>query len=126
MDACPTRRSECWRAPQASACSSTASIPLRDAPVESSAPHLTRLSSARLFTTWGSTRSQKSQSETKGSGAGLPWPRASMIARDRVLAHVLHGVRPKRILPSTTAKSAAETLTSGGSTSMPISSHAAT
>ena len=34
--------------------------------------------------------------------------------------------RPKRIFPSTTAKSACDAFTSGGSTSIPISSHAAT
>jgi hypothetical protein len=33
---------------------------------------------------------------------------------------------PKRIFPSTTAKSSCDWLTSGGSTSMPISSHALT
>ena len=38
-------------------------MPLRDAPVESSAPHLTSDSIAFLFTARLSTRSQKSQIE---------------------------------------------------------------
>src|SRR5207249_4214469 len=57
----PARRSCCWRWPHASACSSTSSIPRRESPVESSAPHLTSDSSARLLAAEGSTRSQKSQ-----------------------------------------------------------------
>ena len=39
---------------------------MREAPVESSAPHLTSDSSERLFTTCGSTRSVKSQIEANG------------------------------------------------------------
>ena len=41
-------------------------MPIREAPVESSAPHLTSDSSARLFTTCGSTRSVKSQIVANG------------------------------------------------------------
>ena len=40
--------------------------PFRESPVESSAPHLTSDSSARLFTTCGSTRSVKSQIDANG------------------------------------------------------------
>ena len=54
-----------------------------------SAPHLTSDSSARLFTTDGSTRSVKSQSDSNG---------AALLARAddraaRELAHALHGVQ---------------------------------
>ena len=51
------------------------SIPLRVAPVESSAPHLIRLSIAFLFTVRQSTRAQKSQIEVNGAAAS----RASRI-----------------------------------------------
>ena len=108
--------------PCASACSSTASIPIRDAPAESSAPHLTSDSSERLFTTCGSTRSVKSQIDANGP----PSARAATILCAAVSPTFFTAFRPKRILPSTTAKSTAEELTSGGSTSMPISSHALT
>src|SRR5436190_903619 len=58
---CPSSRSVCVRAPWDNAASKAASIPFRVAPVESSAPHLTSDSSARLFDACGSTRSQKFQ-----------------------------------------------------------------
>ena len=95
---------------------------MREAPVESSAPHLTSDSSARLFTTCGSTRSVKSQIVVKGP----PSLRAAMIARAALSPTFLTALRPKRILPSTTAKSVADSFTSGGSTSIPISSQALT
>jgi hypothetical protein len=44
----------------------TWSIPLREAPVESSAPQLTSDSRARLFATAGSTRSVKFQIDVNG------------------------------------------------------------
>ena len=40
-------------------------MPLRDAPVEPNAPHLTSASMAFLFTARASTRAQKSQSDSK-------------------------------------------------------------
>ncbi len=63
--------------------------PAATTPVESRAPHFTSDSSARLFTTVGSTRSVKSQIEVNG---------AAFLARanDRAacgLADVLHGVQ---------------------------------
>ena len=100
----PASRSACWRPPAPSACSRTSSMPLRVAPVESSAPHLTSDSSARLFTTCGSTRSQKSQIDSNGP----PSSRAATIARTAVSPTFLTAFSPKRIFPSTTAKSAAE------------------
>ena len=96
-------------------------MPLRDAPVESSAPHLTSDSSARLFTTCGSTRSVNSQIDANG-----PSSRAATIARHADSPTFLTAFRPKRIFPSTTAKSTCEAFTSGGSTSMPISWQALT
>ena len=42
-------------------------MPLREPPVESSAPHAIRLSSMPLFSTDASTRSQKSQIELNGA-----------------------------------------------------------
>ena len=53
--------------PAAWACSSTASMPLRVAPVEPNAPHLTSASIAFLLTRCGSTRSQKSQIDANGA-----------------------------------------------------------
>ena len=97
-------------------------MPIREEPVESSAPHLTSDSSARLLTTCGSTRSVKSQIVVNGP----PSLRAAMIARAALSPTFLTALRPKRILPSTTAKSVADSFTSGGSTLIPISSHAFT
>ena len=91
-------------------------------PLESSAPHLTSDSSARLFTTCGSTRSVKSQSEVNSP----PSSRACTIARAAESPTFLTAFSPKWILPSTTAKSYWEPFTSGGSTSTPISWQAAT
>ena len=96
--------------------------PSRAAPVESSAPHLTRVSSARLLTTCGSTRSQKSQIDANGPSAS----RRGENRPDGVLPDVLHGVEAEADFSFDHAKSAAEKLTSGGSTSIPISSQAAT
>jgi hypothetical protein len=94
---------------------------LRVTPVEVSAPHLTSASSARLFTCWASTRSTKSQIVSKG-----PSSRAATIARAADSPTFLTAFSPKRICVSTTAKSACDSFTSGGSTSIPSSSHAAT
>ena len=55
-----------------------------------------------------------------------PSLRAAMIARAAVSPTLLTAFRPKRIFPSTTAKSVCEVFTSGGSTSMPMSWHALT
>jgi hypothetical protein len=74
-------------------------------------------SSARLFATVGSTRSVKSHSDVNAS----PFSRAATIARAAVSPTFFTAFRPKRIFPSTTAKSHCEKLTSGGSTSIPIS-----
>ena len=71
----PDSASSCAFAPEACACGSTDSIPLRVAPVESSAPHLIRLSIAFLLTVRQSTRAQKSQIEVKAP----PAARASRI-----------------------------------------------
>ena len=74
------------------------------APVESSAPHLTRLSSTRLLICWPSTRSQKSQIDVNG-------PPASRAAHDRAhraLAHALDRGQAEADRPSTTVKSAPE------------------
>ena len=97
-------------------------MPLRGEPVESSAPHLTSDSSARLLTIAGSTRSVNSQSDANRP----PSSRAAMIARAAESPTFLTAFRPKRMCPSTTAKSHCDSLTSGGSTSMPISRHALT
>ena len=67
----------CWAFwPAAWACSSTASMPLRLAPVEPSAPHLISASIAFLLTARLSTRSQKSHSEVNSP----PSSRARLIA----------------------------------------------
>ena len=94
-------------------------MPLRGSPVESSAPALTRLSSTRAVTCCQSTRSQKSQMERNSP----PSPRACTMARTALSPTFLTADRPKRILPSRTAKSRSEALTSGGRTSMPMSAH---
>jgi hypothetical protein len=57
---------------------------------------------------------------------GPPSSRAARIERTALSPTFFTAFRPKRILPSTTRKSSAETFTSGGSTSIPISSQAAT
>ena len=88
----------------------------------SSAPHLTSDSSARLFTSWASQRSVKSQMDVNGP----PSSRARTIASAADSPTFFTAFRPKRIFPSTTAKSSCEWLTSGGSTSIPSSSHALT
>ena len=106
-------------APTTTACSSTSSMPLRE---PGSAPHLTSASSTRLFETVGSTRSAKSQIDSNGP----PSSRAEMIARAAPSPTPFTAFRPKRIFPSTTAKSIIDSFTSGGSTSMPSSWHALT
>ena len=57
---------------------------------------------------------------------GPPSSRARMIARAAASPMPFTALSPKRILPSTTAKSHADSFTSGGSTSMPRSWHAFT
>jgi hypothetical protein len=69
--------------------------PLREAPVESSAPHLTSDSSARLFATCGSTRSVKSQIDSNGP----PSSRARDDRAARGSPTFLTAFRPKRIFP---------------------------
>ncbi len=90
---------------------------MRELPVESSAPHLIRHSIARLFTARASTRSQKSQIEEKP-----PSSRARRIASTAEWPTFLTASRPKRIAFSETTKPWSDELTSGGSTSIPISS----
>ncbi len=92
-------------------------MPLRLASVESSAPHLIRHSIARLLTARVSTRSQKSQSEGK-----RPSSRARRIASTAEWPTFLTASRPKRIAFSETTKPWSESFTSGGRTSIPISS----
>ena len=118
---CPISVSACCLVPDAWAASITSIIPRRVAPVESSAPQQIRLSSMPLFSTEASTRSQKSQIEVNGAAS-----RPAMIARTAPSPTFFTAVRPKRMRPSTTAKSAWLELTSGGSTSMPIDSHSDT
>ena len=95
-------------------------MPVRVAPVESSAPHLTSDSIAFLFTAWQSTRSQKSQIELNG-------PPSSRARDDRVDGRRSRRSSPRRArsgcCPSTTTKSCPDSFTSGGSTSIPMSSH---
>ena len=52
-----------------------------------------------------------------------PSARARTIASAAVSPTFFTAFSPKRILPSTTAKSVCEKFTSGGSTSIPISRH---
>ena len=90
--------SSCAFWPADCAWASTSSIPRRGSPVESSAPHLTRHSIARLFTTRESTRSQKSQIDSNGADS-----RAAMIVSTAEWPTFLTASRPKRIdLPETT------------------------
>ena len=86
--------------------------------MESRAPHLTRHSTARLLTARESTRSQKSQSELNSPPSAL----ASRIAWTAAWPTFLTASRPKRMLLPETTKPWSEALTSGGSTSIPISS----
>ncbi len=72
----PICASSCAFWPAACADSSTASMPLRVAPVEPNAPHLISASIAFLFTARPSTRSQKSHSEVNSP----PSSRAALIA----------------------------------------------
>jgi hypothetical protein len=74
-----------------------------------------------LFTICGSTRSARSQTDVKE-----PSERALTMARAAESPTFLTAFSPKRIAPSTTAKSHADSFTSGGSTSIPISRQAAT
>jgi hypothetical protein len=64
----------------------------------------------------------KSQIEANGP----PSSRAATIARHVASPTFFTALSPKRIFPSTTAKSTCDSFTSGGSTSIPSSSHAAT
>jgi hypothetical protein len=69
------------------------------------------------LTICGSTRSVKSQIDSKGP----PASRAVTIATHAASPTFLTAFRPKLILPSTTAKSTWDAFTSGGSTSIPSS-----
>jgi hypothetical protein len=91
---------------------------VRVACVESSAPQRMSDSIAFLLTARQSTRSQKSHSDVNGP----PSSRARMIASTAAAPTFLTASSPKRMLPSETTKSCPDWLTSGGSTSMPISS----
>src|SRR3954467_2652964 len=113
------RRESSWAFwPNAVAAGRASSSPLREALVESNAPHLMRHSTARLLTARVSTRSQKSHNEVKS-----PSPeRASRIAWTATWPTFLTASRPKRMQLPETTKPWSEVLTSGGSTSIPISS----
>ena len=74
-----------------------------------------------LFTTDWSTRSQKSQIDSIGCSS-----RAAMMACTAPSPTRLTAERPKRMWPSTTVKSDRLVLTSGGSTSSPMSAHSVT
>ena len=89
---------------------------------ESIAPHLTSDSTQRLFTAWQSTRRQKSQIEVNGPS----FSRSRTIASTAWWPSPFTASSPKRMLPSTTLKSCPDRFTSGGSTSIPMSSHWAT
>ena len=93
-------------------------MPRRGSPVLSKAPLLMSASRVRLLASCESTRAQKSKTEVKGPSA-----RAAMIASMAPRPTPFTAFRPKRILPSTTVKPTSLSLTSGGSTSMPISWH---
>ena len=85
--------------------------------MESMAPDLMRLSSARPFTTPISTRSQKSKSPVNGPSSS----RASTMLRIAFSPTFLTAFRPNRMRSSTTRKPMVDSLMSGGSTSMPMS-----
>ena len=95
---------------------------MRVSPSSSSAPHLISASSPRLFISCESTRQTKSQTDSNGPFSS----RSATIARAHVSPTFFTAFRPKRIFPSTTAKSFCDVFTSGGSTSIPISWHAFT
>ena len=97
-------------------------MPLREAPVESKAPHLISASIDFLFTVRQSTRAQKSHSDVNRP----PSSRARLIASTAAWPTPLTALSPKRMLPSTTTKRWSDSLTSGGRISMPISSQRAT
>ena len=71
-----------------------------------------------MFTARQSTRSQKSQIDVNGP----PDSRAAMIASTAAPPTPFTASSPKRMLPPMTTKSWPDSFTSGGSTSMPISS----
>ena len=71
-----------------------------------------------MFTARQSTRSQKSQIEVNGP----PSSRASITASTAAAPTFLTASSPNLIRPSVTTKSWSDSFTSGGSTSMPISS----
>ena len=119
MDDCPRRASSCALDALASAVPRTSSIPLRGSPVESSAPHLIKHSTARLFTARASTRSQKSHTDSNGP----PRSRAVRIASTAAWPTFFTASRPKRIDLPLTTNPWSEELTSGGMTSISISAH---
>ena len=75
-----------------------------------------------MLATVGSTRSVKSQREANEP----PLSRAATIAAAAASPTFFTALSPKRIFPSTTAKSRWDELTSGGSTAIPISAQAFT
>ena len=89
---------------------------------ESMAPHFTSDSIAFLFTARQSTRRQKSQIVVNGP----PSSRARTMAATAWLPTFFTASSPKRMLPSTTLKSCPDMFTSGGRTSIPMSSQRAT
>ncbi len=94
-------------------------MPRRGSPVLSNAPLRMSASSTRLLAICESTRAQKSKIDSKRP----PSSRAATMASMAPTPTPFTAFMPKRILPSTTVNSTRLVLTSGGSTSMPISWH---
>ena len=86
--------------------------------MESSAPHLTRHSIARLFTARQSTRSQKFQIDVNSPSSS----RARRIAVTAAWPTFFTASRPNRMDFPETTKLWSDSFTSGGRTSIPISS----
>ena len=85
----------------------------------SNAPALTRLSTTRRFTSWRSSRRQKSTSDVKGPSCS----RAATMASIAFCPRFLIAPSPNRIVSPSTPNEKRETLTSGGRTAMPIARH---
>src|SRR5207249_1171260 len=117
---CCAERSSARAAPQRRTSSRLASRRARLRSRESKAPHLTRLSTTRRFTSWLRTRRQKSWRLVKGPSA-----RAAMIVSIAFEPTPFTAPRPKRIVSPATVKSSRLWLTSGGRIGMLRSRHSA-
>ena len=93
----------------------------RRQPIRSKEPDLIRLSSTRRFRSRSNIRSQKSIKSVKGPSLLRSSSRPLITFRPTPF----RATRPKRIPPSETVKSAWDSFTSGGSSSMPHSLHSA-